>query len=28
MIYVHSAVGAMRRGALRIFREMYIKSDA
>jgi hypothetical protein len=28
MIYVHSEVGAMRRGALRIFREMYIKSDA
>jgi hypothetical protein len=27
MIYVHSAVGAMKRGALRIFREMYMKAD-
>ncbi len=26
MVYVHSAVGFNRRGALRIFREIYIKA--
>ena len=27
MIYVHSAVGSTKKGALRLFREMYLKAS-